>query len=230
MALGQVASEDFPLSPFPERYAITKAEADVLVQRMIVDDGLPAVIIRPDTIFGPGDRLHFGRLADRLAAGRGVIVGSGDNALPFVFVTDVVQGLLLALEHEAAVGQAYNITNDSPLTQRELLYAIANEIGAKPPQVHLPYRGLYAAGAVAEGVAALTRSQRQPIVTRLGVKLFGTDNRHSIVKARRELGYRPQVALPEGIRLAAGWYRRQGQPEVLPRASAQLPDSRRAAA
>jgi len=45
------------------------------------------------------------------------------------------------------------------------------------------------------------------MVTRLGVKLFGTDNRHAIDKARRELGYTPRVSLREGVRLAAAWYR-----------------------
>jgi nucleoside-diphosphate-sugar epimerase len=207
VALGQPADERFPLTPFPDPYPITKAMGDMAVQRMIVEDRLPAVIVRPDQIFGPGDRLHFGRLADRLRAGRGVIVGSGHNALPFVYVTDVVQGLLLALDHEQAVGQAYNITSDRPLTQKQLLHAIAHELGASPPRLHLPYRPLYAAGYAAERLATRTRAQRQPVVTRLGVKLFGTDNRHAIDKARRELGYRPRIALEDGVRLAAAWYR-----------------------
>ena len=207
VALGRPADERFPLKPFPDPYPITKALGDMAVQRMIVEDRLPAVIVRPDQIFGPGDRLHFGRLADRLRAGRGVIVGSGHNALPFVYVTDVVQGLLLALDHEHAVGQAYNITNDRPLTQRQLLHAIARELGASPPRLHLPYRPLYAAGYAAERLATLTRARRQPVVTRLGVKLFGTANRHAIDKARRELGYRPRIALEDGVRLAAAWYR-----------------------
>ena len=43
-------------------------------------------------------------------------------------------------------------------------------------------------------------------MTRHGVNLFGTDNRHAIDKAGRELGYTPQVPLTEGIRLAAAWY------------------------
>jgi nucleoside-diphosphate-sugar epimerase len=43
-------------------------------------------------------------------------------------------------------------------------------------------------------------------VTRLGVKLFGTDNRHAISKARHELGYAPRMDLDEGVRLAARWY------------------------
>src|SRR5919108_380760 len=108
--------------------------------------------------------------------------------------------------HEQAVGQAYNITNDRPLTQKRLLHAIAHELGASPPRLHLPYRPLYAAGYAAERLATRTRAQRQPVLTRLGVKLFGTDNRHAIDKARRELGYRPRIALEDGVRLAAAWY------------------------
>ncbi len=206
MDLGRPAREDFLLKPFREPYAITKAEGDLVVQRMIAEDQLPAVIIRPGTFFGPGDGLHFGRMADRLRAGKGIIIGSGDNALPFVYVTDVVQGLLLALDCEHAVGQAYNISNDHPLTQQQLLEAIAHEIGANSPAVHVPYRALYLAGGTAEHAAALASSGGQPVLTRLGVKLFGTDNRHAIDKARLELGYAPQVPIREGVRVTAEWY------------------------
>jgi len=206
MTLGTPAREDFPLKPFREPYAVTKAGGDAVVQRLIARDKLPAVIIRPGTFFGPSDRLHFGRMADRVQAGKGIVVGSGQNALPFVYVTDVVQGLVLASSIPQAVGQAYNITNDRPLTQLEFLSAIAQELGVAPPRLHVPYPALYAAGALAEGASRLLHSQRQPIVTRLGVKLFGTDNRHSIDKARRDLGYEPAVELREGIQLATSWY------------------------
>jgi nucleoside-diphosphate-sugar epimerase len=207
MARGEPVHEEFPLNPFREPYAVTKAAGDLAVQRMIAQDGLAAVIVRPGTFFGPGDRLHFGRMADRLRAARGVIVGSGDNALPFVYVSDVVQGLLLALDHGNATGRAYNIANDHPLTQKQFLDAIAREIGASPPRFHVPYRALYAAGYAAEVLGGLTRSRRQPVVTRLGVKLFGTDNRHAIDKAHGELGFTPQVSVDDGVRLAAAWYR-----------------------
>jgi nucleoside-diphosphate-sugar epimerase len=213
MALGKPATEQFLLRPFGEPYSTTKAAGEIAVQRMIADDRLPAVIIRPGTFFGPGDQLNFGRIADRLRVGRGIIVGRGDNALPLVYVTDVVQGLLLALDHDDAVGQAYNITSDRPLTQRQFLEAIAHEIGASPPRIHVPYQALYAAGCAAERLALLTRSRHQPVLTRLGVKLFGTDNRHAIDKARRELGYQPMVDLRDGVRLAAEWYRSHSEPD-----------------
>jgi nucleoside-diphosphate-sugar epimerase len=152
--LGEPIREDFPQHPLHEPHAVTKAEGDKLVQRMILQDGLPAVIIRPEAMFGAHDRINFRRLADRLRAGKGIIIGSGRNAVPFVYVTDVVQGLLLALEHPHALGQAYNITND-------------------------------------------------------------------IEKARRELGYEPQVPLREGIRLAGAWYREHvlGSAAAPPRAA-----------
>ncbi len=209
MGLATPAAEDYPIRPFREPYAVTKAVGDRLVQRMINEEALPAVIIRPGTFFGPGDQLHFGRMADRLRAGRGLIVGSGRNALPFVYVTDVVQGILLALDRERAVGRAYNISNDRPLTQREFLEAIADEIGSKPPRVRAPYSALYAAGYAGERLAMVTRSARPPLLTRIGVKLFGGDNRHAIDRARQELGYAPQTAIREGVRLAAAWYRKE---------------------
>lgn len=206
MALGRPADERFPLSPFRDPYPITKAAADEAVQRMIAEDGLPAVIVRPDQIFGPGDHLHFGRMADRLRAGKGVVVGRGDNAMPLVYVADAVQGLLLALDHERAVGQAYNITNDRPLTQEQLLRAIAREVGASPRLFHIPYRVLYAAGYLAERIATLAPSSRRPPLTRLGVAFVATDNRYAIDKARRELSYVPRIDLDDGVRLTARWY------------------------
>lgn len=215
MALGMPVREDRRLTPFAEPYATTKAEGDQLVQRLVDREHLPAVIIRPGTFFGPGDRLHFARMADRLSSGNGIIIGSGRNALPFVYVTDVVQGLLLASERENAVGQIYNITNDQPLTQREFLRFIARVVGAPAPRVHVPYRPLYALAIAVERAAVLARSRHQPFVTRLGVKLFGTDNRHAVDKARTELGYVPRVSLRQGIELTARWYRQQREPRVV---------------
>ncbi len=197
--------EDFPQNPLHEPHAVTKAEGDKLVQRMIAENGLPAVIIRPEAMFGPHDRINFRRLADRLRAGKGIIIGSGKNAVPFVYVTDVVQGLVLALEHPKAVGQAFNITNDQTMTEEEFLNAIADEVGGKRPRTRVPYRALYTAAMFAELLASVTKTE--PLVTRHGVQMFGSHNPLSIDKARAVLGYEPQVPLRTGIHLAGEWYR-----------------------
>jgi nucleoside-diphosphate-sugar epimerase len=185
MAMGRAVTEDDPLEPLNEPYSMTKAQGDMLVQRMIRKDHLPAVIVRLGALLGPGDQRNFGRLADRIRTGKGIIVGSGNNFLSFVYITDVMQGLLLALDSEQAVGKIYNISNDQPLTQAQYLSAIAQEIGVAPPQIHIPYHPLYAAAYAAERLATLSGYRIPPVVTRHGIKILGDDNRLSIDKARR---------------------------------------------
>jgi len=209
MMIGRPVTEEDALAPLNEPYSITKAESDKLVQSMVQKERLPAVILRPGPFLGPGDKRNFGRLADRLRAGKGIIVGSGSNAVPFVYITDVVRALLLALSSDKAIGQAYNIGNDQPLTQQEYLSAIAQDIAAPPPRIRVPYFSLYAAAYAAERVSTLSGYRIPPVLTRHGVKILGGDNRISIDKARRDLGYAPQVSIREGVRLAVNWYRQQ---------------------
>jgi nucleoside-diphosphate-sugar epimerase len=204
--LGVPVDETFPLAPPPDPYAVTKAAGDSLVQRLIAEEHLPASIVRTSTIFGPGDHLNFGRIAQRVLAGTSIVIGSGRNRVPFASVDDVVQGLLLVLEHEVAEGEIYNITDDRCPTQVELLREIADQLGARMPRIHVPYGLLYGTAFLAERLAQATRSERA-VVTRFGVLLYGADNQFAIDKARHELGYEPRVSLRQGVSVAAEWYR-----------------------
>lgn len=220
---GRFMTENDPLRPDPDPYSLTKTEGDRLIRRLMLTSKVETVILRPGTFFGPGDRLHFGRMAQKMKDGKGLIVGRGDNALPFCYVTDVVQGFLLAAYHQQAPGNVYNITNDHPLTQQEMFDTIADAVGGKRPTRHLPYLPIYYGSIVAERVVArLTRTK--PIVTELGALMFGSDNRHSVDKARRELGFEPKVSLRDGIKLAAEWFNAGGMdlPSVT-QASQQAP-------
>src|SRR5579863_829870 len=215
LGYGRFMTENDPLRPDPDPYSITKAEADRLIRRLMLNSDMETVILRPGTFFGPGDRLHFGRMAQKTKDGKALIIGRGDNALPFCYVSDVVQGFLLAAYHENAPGNVYNITNDRPLTQLEMYNAIADAVGGVHPKIHIPYLPVYYGSIVAERVVArITRTK--PVVTELGALMFGSDNRHSVEKARRELGFEPQVDLLEGIKLSAVWFNAGGmeQPSV----------------
>jgi nucleoside-diphosphate-sugar epimerase len=198
--------ESFPLAPFDDPYSLTKAKADLIVQRLMSEERFPAVILRPDQIFGPGDRLHFGATAERLRSGRGVVVGKGDNYLPLVYVDDVVQGLMLALDSGRALGEAFNLSSDSPITQREYLACVAQETGGQAPRIRVPLGVLRVGAAVAERMFTAVGGSRRPPITRLGAAFLGTSVRFSIGKARNDLGYAPRISLREGIRRSAAWY------------------------
>jgi nucleoside-diphosphate-sugar epimerase len=212
---GRFLSEQDALRPDPDPYSLTKAEGDRLIRRLIFNSKVETVILRPGTFFGPGDRLHFGRMAQKVKDGKGLILGRGDNALPFCYVTDVVQGFLLAAYHQNAPGNVYNITNDRPLTQLEMFNAIADAVGGVRPRLHLPYLPIYYGSVVAEKVVARA-TRTKPVVTQLGAMMFGSDNRHSVEKARRELGFEPKVDLREGIQLAAEWFNAGGMDQPGP--------------
>jgi nucleoside-diphosphate-sugar epimerase len=193
--------ESFPLAPFDDPYPVTKAAGDRLVRDLAAAEGLPVVVLRPDQIFGPGDRLHFGATVARVRSGRGIVVGRGTNAIPLVYVADVVTALMLGLDRDGVTGEAFNITNDAPLTQREFLDAIASAIGVPPPRRTVPYHALYAAACVAERIPISEYTWVRPPLTRLGVAFLGTDARFSIDKARAWLGFEPRVPLREAVRL-----------------------------
>ena len=78
---------------------------------------------------------------------------------------------------------------------------------------HLPYLPIYYGSIVAEKVVAPV-THKEPFVTTHGALMFGSDNKHSIEKARRELGFEPKVDLRTGIRLAAEWFNAGGMNEV----------------
>jgi len=213
LGFGRFLTENDAIRPDPDPYSLTKSEGDRLMQRLMLNSEVETVILRPGTFFGPGDQLHFGRMAQKMRDGRGIIIGRGNNALPFCYVTDVVQGFMLAAYHENAPGNVYNITNDRPLTQLEMFNAIADAVGGVRPTRHLPYLPIYYGSIVAEKVVArVTRTK--PVVTQLGAMMFGSDNRHSVEKARRELGYEPEVDLRTGITIAAEWFNAAGMDEV----------------
>lgn len=212
------ADEDSPLRVEPNPYSRTKVAGERLLRRLISDEGAPVTIVRPGWIYGPGDTASFGRFATMIDEGTMIVIGSGRNHIPLAYVTDVAEGMLAAAAADNAIGGTYLLLNDEPVTQREFLTAIAGELGARPPTRRLPYRAGVLAGGVAETVWKLAGREQAPPVMRYGLQLLGGENRFSIARARRELGFSPAVGFAEGARRGVAWYRAQaraaGQPPV----------------
>ena len=166
------ADEDSPLHTEPNPYSRSKVAGERLLHRMIRDEGAPVTIVRPGWIYGPGDTASFGRFAQLIDEGRMIVVGTGRNHLPLVYVRDAAEGLLLAAATEQSPGRTYLLVNDEPVTQRQFLDAIAAELNAPPPRRRIPYRAAVALGAVAEtawpsdGQAAAGDALRAPAARR----------------------------------------------------------------
>jgi nucleoside-diphosphate-sugar epimerase len=199
------ADETAPFRVEPNPYSRSKVVGERVLQRLI-DDGAPVTIVRPGWIYGPRDNGSFGRFANMIEAGRMLVIGPGHNHVPLVYVGDAARGALQAADAEGAVGRAYLLVNDEPVTQREYLVAIAQELGAPALRWHLPYRVGLALGAAAEIIYRAARREGPPPLTRFGVQLLGGENRYRIDRARTELGFTPEVMLTEGVKRSVEWY------------------------
>ena len=186
-------------------YKRSKVAAERIVEKLVAEQGLPAVIVNPSTPIGPRDirPTPTGRII--VEAAQGKIPAFVDTGLNLVHVDDCAQGHLLALDR-GRIGERYILGGDDVLL-RDMLATIARLCGRKPPTVALPRWPLYPLALVAQGIAKFTG--KEPFVTVDGLKMSRYRMFFSSAKARAELGYtaRPYA---EGLRDAVEWFRIAG--------------------
>jgi dihydroflavonol-4-reductase len=203
---GSPASEESPvgLANMIGHYKRSKFLAERAVDELVAREGLPAVIVNPSTPVGPHDvkPTPTGRMIRDAAAGH--IPAYVDTGLNIVHVEDVARGHLLAFEH-GKIGRRY-ILGGEDMALREILAAIAQHVGRRPPRIRLPRPALYPVAMVAEAWAWATRGN-EPQVTLDGLRMSRKKMFFDSARARRELGYTTRPAI-EAIADAVDWFRR----------------------
>jgi nucleoside-diphosphate-sugar epimerase len=201
-------SAPFRLRGWP--YGDTKIVGEELVWAYHRQHGLPVTVVRPVNVYGPRSTSFVLEIVDLLKSGDMVHVGSGRKSAGLGYVTNVVDVILRAADGEHSVGQAYNASDGSHVTWRQYVDRLAQIVGVPSPRLVIPHRLAYLAGWAMEKVYGALRVESRPLLTRMTAELFSTDQGFSIEKARRELGYEPDVAQDEGMRLVEDWLRQAG--------------------
>lgn len=132
---GAAFKEDTERAP-TNSYGRSKRDAeDLLWERS--REGLPVIILRPCTVYGPGCTDGAGKVFSRQSA-IAAIPGNGRQRLSNVRVEDVAAAAVYLAEREEALGQAFNIADDSHPSLEEAITLAAEAFGGKPPSLHLP--------------------------------------------------------------------------------------------
>jgi len=200
------AREEDPYAP-GDHYQESKVEGEELALAFHREHGLPVAVVRPTGIYGPGDT-RFLKLFRAIRKGRFVMIGSGKVLYHLTYIDDLVQGFILAGEKEAAVGQVFTIGGPGQPELNDLVHGIAAAVHASPPRLRVPVWPVWAAGLLCE--FACKPFGIQPPLYRRRVDFFRKERGFDIGKARRLLGYQPQIALADGLRRTADWYREKG--------------------
>jgi 2-alkyl-3-oxoalkanoate reductase len=164
--------EDDPLLELPPENPASRGmiAMEALERSTLETPGLEGVVLRYGFFYGPGVRsVPGGFSVDEVRRRRYPIVGEGTGIFSLIQIDDAAAATVAALDRGEGI---YNVCDDEPAAQAELLPAYAEALGAKPPR-RVP---VWLAGLVAGRQAA-----------RLATRLEGASNE----KAKRELGWQP---------------------------------------
>lgn len=174
-----VGSEDVPLKPISP-YGVTKLAAEQLALAHHAALGVPAVVLRYFSVYGPRQRPDMGYniFIRRILSGEPITVfGDGSQTRGNTFISDCIDGTMLASER-GAPGRVYNIGGGEARSLNWVIATLEELTGRTPHVDHQPRR---------PGDQAHTRAD--------------------ISRARGELGYEPRVGLREGLAQQVAWQR-----------------------
>ncbi len=186
-------------------YKRSKVIAERLVEKMIAEQGLPAVIVNPSTPIGPSDvkPTPTGRII--VEAARGRIPAFVDTGLNLVHVDDVADGHLAALK-KGKTGERYILGGEN-VSFADMLGEIARIVGRKAPRIKLPRGPLMPLAFGAEQIAKFTG--KEPFVTMDGLRMSRYRMFFRTEKAERELGIKARP-FAQGLEDAIRWFRDAG--------------------
>lgn len=199
--------ETTPLRPGSSLYADSKIAAEAVVWRAYQEQGLPVVVVRPSQVYGLGSPQFTLRPLQMIQAGRLVLVDGGRHLCKPLYIDNLVDGLLCCGETDAAVGEAFNFSDGTPVPWRDFFGAYAAMVGVQRlPSVPYPLAWF---GALLFEVQAWIRRKPAQLNRRV-VRTLRSNNSFSIHKAQQRLGWQPRVDLAEGMRRTEEWLRTHG--------------------
>lgn len=199
------ADETYPVRVCGHSYPDTRVNSEAVVLAAHAAGEIDCTIVRPGDVIGPGS--VWVRESIRLAkAHQMVLPAGGKGVFTPIFIDNLVDGILLALTSEVAVGQIYTITDDLEVPTREYfgrLAALTNSrVTTLPTALAVPLTS--ATGAI---VRTLGGSSELTAATMLMLSRKGG---YSIEKAKKQLGFEPRVGFNEAMDACSDWARAEG--------------------
>lgn len=207
VGLGKRSSgEDEPYAP-KDAYSETKMLAELGIIN-VCEGRIPYTILRPSYVYGKGDVRRIS-LYKSIEKRYFVLTTSGKAYIHPTYVSDIVDGFLLAIMNENAYGEIFNLGAEKDCTALEYLQCIAENVGSRLIQINIGY-GLSVFCADMVDIPCKKIFHKAGFVNRGRIDFFAKDHSCNINKAKEKLGYRPAISLEEGVRLSIEWARDKG--------------------
>ncbi len=180
-------------TPAPEdAYAASKWEAEQGLWKISADTGMQMVILRIPLIYGPGVGANFLQLFQTVNKGWPLPLGGIANRRSLLYVGNLVNAMLVALEHPDAANKLYLLSDGQDVSTSQLVERMAQALNKTPRLFSLPQ------GMLRLASSALGKSSA---VDRLYGSLF-LDS----AKIRQELSWTPPFSMQQGLAETAQWF------------------------
>ncbi len=194
---------------FRNWYAQSKLEAEHEVRHVDQSGALELVILRPATVYGPRSKDVVGEIAAAIRGGHMLLIDRGRAVAGLTYVENLADAAVAALGHDAAPGQAFNVTDGLRVTWQQFVNDLADGLGCRRVRWSLPY-------PVANGLAfslehayrflrRTVRLKTPPLLSRQAVQVLGRPQDFSNQKAKRVLGWEPRVGYAAGRDATLAW-------------------------
>lgn len=194
-----IQDHDRPRSPPLNHYAKTKLIAEQMVLAA-TGGGLSTVAIRPRALVGPNDRVLLPKLIALAKRKAMPLPGGGKSLIELTDVRDAARATIAAYERaEQVSGKSFNISGGKPVPVREIAVKLAEAIGATPKLVDVPLAITAPLAAVMEGLALLTRSPVEPVLTRYTFATLAFSQTFDLTNAHNELYWHPSFPALETL-------------------------------
>lgn len=187
-------------------YGKSKLEAEKELLKLSQE--LPITIIRPPAIYGPRDEAIYQYF---LAVSKGIIslIGFSDKYVSLIHSHDLINGIMLAAESEKTVGEIYNISSEKYYSWKEIGSICKKVIGRKTITLKIPHIFVYLVAAISQLFGYLTPKGAVFNIE----KARDFTQKYWILspeKAVKDLGFKQEMNLEDGIKNTIEWYKNNG--------------------
>ena len=192
--------ESCPVEQHPELrgdpYCFAKVKQDEIVREYGRQFRTPYVIVRPGYVYGPGKHAITGRVGlDTF----GIFLHlGGSNVIPFTFVDNCANAIMLAGITKGVDGRVFNVVDDDLPSSRRFLCLYKRHV-RRFTSVYLPHAVSYLCCWLWEAYSRWSEEQLPPVFNRPGWHAYWKKTRYSNHKIKTELGWRPHVTTSEGL-------------------------------
>jgi len=197
----RLLDESCPIEEHPElrgdAYCFAKVKQEQLVSEYGKNFGIPYVVVRPGNVYGAGKSEIVGRVG---IGSFGVFLHlGGSNAIPFTYVDNCAEAIVLAGLVKGVDGEAFNVVDDDLPSSRKFLRLYKENV-RRFRSFYVPHVFSHALCYLWEEYSRWSKGQLPPVFNQRRWHAFWKKTRYSNEKLRAKLGWRPGVPTAEGLR------------------------------